>query len=400
MEHLMERTAIDLLEACPRATGDCRIERQDGAGAYVLRDAEGLSYTRLSEEGLFLWQLIDGERTVRDLCRAYAVRYGRQATHEAMSALSRLGKSRLIRFEDRDPHERCPSGRAGSALRWCSWHWWVGGLDPAATALYRALRPICAPIAQAALLIAALAGLMAFARHLAVSPWPTVALLPAALSLLLHIAVHEAAHALTCKHFGREVRRAGIGWYYFAPVAFVATSDIWPAPRLQRILVSAAGPYSNLVLSGLAALGTLALAPGDLTQALWQFSAVGYVLALLNLNPLIELDGYYIVMDLLELPNLRKRALATLGAAFARRPFDDGGRRPILLAFGAASLAYAIAMLAGIMLAGRGRIENLSAAALPHPCAEAIAWLAAGALGLLVLKQLYDDLRGRPFPRA
>jgi len=393
----MERAAIDLLEARPRRAANCNIERQGGTAVHVLKDAEGSSYTMLSEEGLFLWQLIDGRRTVRELCRAYAARHGRGAAQEVMGALGHLCKAGVVCFDDRDrvQHAGNPIGGAGSALRLCSWHCWAGDLDRAVAALYRALRPLYAPIAQAALLMAALAGLIAFARHLAVSPWPTTALLPAALSLVLHIAVHEAAHALTCKHFGRQVRRAGIGCYYFAPVAFVDTSDIWAAPRLQRILVSAAGPYSNLVLSGVAGLCTLALAPGDLADALWHFSAIGYLLAFFNLNPLIELDGYYIVMDLLELPNLRKRALASLGAAVRARSADGVEQHPILLAFGAASLAYGIAMLAGIMLAGRGTVENLAAAALPHPCAEAIAWLAAGMMGMLVLKQLYDDLRGQ-----
>lgn len=69
----------------------------------------------------------------------------------------------------------------------------------------------------------------------------------------------------------------GIGWYWFGPVAYVDTSDMWLEGRWPRIAVSIAGPYANLVLGGLAALVA---------------------------------DGYHVLSDLLDRPNLRPRALA------------------------------------------------------------------------------------------
>ncbi len=132
-------------------------------------------------------------------------------------------------------------------------------MDGKVTALYRGLRVLYTRPAQAVLLAVVCAGAIAFAGHLAGGSWaPLQQSLPVWLACLaLHVVVHEAAHAATCKHFGRQVNRAGIGWYFLAPVAFVDTSDIWAAARLPRILVSAAGPYSNLALSGMAALAAL-----------------------------------------------------------------------------------------------------------------------------------------------
>jgi putative peptide zinc metalloprotease protein len=77
--------------------------------------------------------------------------------------------------------------------------------------------------------------------------------------------------------------------------------------------VSLAGPYANLVLGGLAALVAWFVPSAVLSAALWEFALLSYLAALLNFNPLMEFDGYYVLSDLLERPNLRPRALAWLG---------------------------------------------------------------------------------------
>ena len=273
-------------------------------------------------------------------------------------------------------------------------------MDRKVAALYRCLRGLYCPLAQAALLIIASAGAIAFAWPSTGSPIWTTGAMPRSLplwlaGLALHVLVHEAAHALTCKHFGRRVNRAGIGWYFLAPVAFVDTSDIWAAARLPRILVSAAGPYSNLILSGVAALAAHFLAPGDPKDALWSFSLTGYVLALVNLNPLLELDGYYIVMDLLEIPNLRARALAYLGSVLCGRAQAEPRLGAIFMVFGAASLAYGIAVGVGVLWAWRSYVDGFAAAYMPPPYAQAIGWVLAGAMSLTILHRLLDGLRPR-----
>jgi putative peptide zinc metalloprotease protein len=285
-------------------------------------------------------------------------------------------------------------------LSFCSGYCWLSDLDPKMTALYRCLRGLYRPLAQAALLIVACAGVIAFVWPAAGSPiWTTGTIsrsLPLWLACLaLHVVVHEAAHAATCKHFGRRVNRAGIGWYFFAPVAFVDTSDVWAAGRLPRILVSAAGPYSNLILSGTAALAALLLAPGDQRSVLWSFSLTGYVLALVNMNPLLELDGYYMVMDLLEIPNLRARALAYLGSVLCGRAAAEPRLRLIFMVFGAASLAYGIALGLGVLWAYRRYIGDVAGAYLPPEYAQAIGWVLAGAMSLMILHRLFDGLRLR-----
>jgi putative peptide zinc metalloprotease protein len=388
----------------PRRVERCSVEQQQLAAlapVYILRDGAGDRYMEMSEEGLFLWQLMDGAHTIEDLCKAYVARFARPAPGEALHALARLHEGGFVRFRDmagiEGPNASRGDRKPRRLLSLCTGYCWVSDMDRRMTALYRCLRGLYCPLAQAALLIVAGAGAIAF---WAASPFWTAVAMPRSLpiwlaGLALHVLVHEAAHAMTCKHFGRRVNRAGIGWYFFAPVAFVDTSDIWAAARLPRILVSAAGPYSNLILSGAAALAAVVLAPGDPKDALWSFSLTGYVLALVNLNPLLELDGYYIVMDLLEIPNLRARALAHLGAVLRGRAEEAPRLRLVFTVVGAASLAYGIAVGIGILWAYRNYIDGFAAAYLPPQYAQAIGWIPAGAMSLIILHRLLDGLRLR-----
>jgi putative peptide zinc metalloprotease protein len=389
----------------PRQAGGCVLERQqraDDAPVYVLKDAQGCRYMKLSEEGLFVWQLLDGEHTIADLCRAYMARFQRLAPHEVLRALARLHEAGFVCFHDAE--ESVPAsavtwaGKLRPLLSLCTCYFYLPNIDRNVTALYRYLRALYTPPAQAALLVVACAGMIVFAGHAAGGRlWATGATTGSLwvwiASLAVHLVVHETAHAATCKHFGRQVHRAGIGWYFFAPVAFVDTSDIWAAARLPRVLVSAAGPYSNLVLGGMAALAALLPAPDGWHDALWSFSLIGYVLALVNMNPLLELDGYYIVMDLLEIPNLRARALACLGAALRGRKAEEPRLRRIFVLFGVASLAYGIAMGIGVLMAYRAHVGDLAGSYLPPPYAQATGWALAGTMSLVILYRLLEGLR-------
>ena len=95
----MELATTNLLEARPRRILSCSIERQCGAAdappAYVLKDADGRRYMRLSEQGLFLWEHINGSRSIRDLCHVYAERYQRPPG-DVMQAIGRLLESEFI----------------------------------------------------------------------------------------------------------------------------------------------------------------------------------------------------------------------------------------------------------------------------------------------------------------
>jgi putative peptide zinc metalloprotease protein len=122
--------------------------------------------------------------------------------------------------------------------------------------------------------------------------------------------VHELGHGLTCKHFGGEVHEVGFMSMVFTPYFFVNVSDCWTMPnRLHRILVSAAGIYVELIFASLATFLWAVVQPGWFQNFLFNVIVITSISTLVfNANPLMRFDGYYILTDLLEIPNLQGKA--------------------------------------------------------------------------------------------
>jgi putative peptide zinc metalloprotease protein len=161
--------------------------------------------------------------------------------------------------------------------------------------------------------------------------------------------LHEWSHAITAKHFGREVRRGGFLLYMGMPAAFVDTTDIWMEPRRPRIVVSWAGPHSGFFLGSLASLLILVVPGPQVQGVLYQFAFLTYLTSFMNLNPLLKLDGYYILMDWLEIPRLREKSLAFIGHPLrqklrARQSLSREER--IFAVFGALSAVWTVIALA------------------------------------------------------
>src|SRR5262249_25651903 len=138
--------------------------------------------------------------------------------------------------------------------------------------------------------------------------------------------LHEFAHALTCKHFGGEVHEMGFMMMYLQPAFYCNVSDAWLFPeKSKRLWVDFAGPYFELFLWALATL-TWRLTDGDtgIHHAALVLVAITGLRTFLNFNPLIKLDGYYLLSDYLGMPNLRKRSFAYVGGLLRR----IGGRKP------------------------------------------------------------------------
>jgi putative peptide zinc metalloprotease protein len=132
---------------------------------------------------------------------------------------------------------------------------------------------------------------------------------------LVVIAIHELGHAYTCKYFGGKVHEMGAMLIYFEPAFFCNVNDAWTFPELRaRLWVTAAGSWIQMVIASLAAIVWWAAAPGTLLSQVALAAVVigGFTTVLMNVNPLIPLDGYYALSDWLEVPNLRQRAFAHL----------------------------------------------------------------------------------------
>jgi putative peptide zinc metalloprotease protein len=156
--------------------------------------------------------------------------------------------------------------------------------------------------------------------------------------------VHESAHAVTCKHFGGRVPEGGFLLFYFMPAFYVDVTDAWLQPWRRRIAVSWAGPYSGFMLAGVCAILVFILPPGWLLgTVLFKLAIVSYIDDAFNLMPLLKLDGYYILMDWLEIPELRERAMGFIKGPMWRQLLDRQRftRREVLYAvFGILAAVY------------------------------------------------------------
>ena len=190
--------------------------------------------------------------------------------------------------------------------------------------------------------------------------WRFDALLFAWLTVLSVTALHEFAHGLTCKHFGGEVHEMGFMLIYFQPAFYCNVSDAWLFPeKSKRLWVTFAGASFEIFLWALATLTWRAVEPGTwVSFAALVVMATSGIKCLFNLNPLIKLDGYYLLSDYLEIPNLRQKSVGYLRGLF-RRALGASGRpaevtpreRRIYLLYGLLAAGYSIWLLSYIALA-------------------------------------------------
>ena len=383
----------------------------------TLKDPRRGTYYRLSPGGWFVWQRLDGEHNLRDLTLEYLTElkaFAPQAVAEAVGGLAEAGFAEGVRpsagvLESATRPTRAQRATA-LARRVLEWHASVRGVDAPFTRLYqKGVRLVYTWPGQIVLAVVALAGLVAFVLGIGelgaviqeseAGGWLLLFWIP---GTLLAIIIHEAGHAFTTKHFGREVPRVGVGWYWFGPIAYVDTSDMWLEGRWPRIAVSLAGPYANLVVGGLAALAALLVPNAVLSAALWQFALASYVGVLVNLNPLMELDGYYRLSDLLERPNLRPRALAWLGTGLIpalRDPQRLRGHRLELL-YGLASVLFVVFSAALMIVLYRLIVQDWLSGLLTDKVAAGLAWALVAAVVALAVFGMLGELRGarRPAP--
>jgi putative peptide zinc metalloprotease protein len=178
---------------------------------------------------------------------------------------------------------------------------------------------------------------------------------------LLPIFIHELGHALTVKHFGREVPRGGVMLYFGMPAAFMETTDIWLEPKRARLAVTWNGPYTGLIIGGLAALFIYLFPSATINSFLFKMLGVAYTTVLFNVNPLLKYDGYYLLSDWLEIPSLRERSTAFLRRNFlnkflSRKKFTRDEK--IYSIFGMLSfvwMAYALYLISSVY---QSRVQN------------------------------------------
>ncbi|WP_432986107.1 cyclic nucleotide-binding protein [Dactylosporangium sp. CA-233914] len=322
---------------------------RDGVEAVALTSARGVeyvmlrspdsgesSYLRLTPEEFRLTQFMDGSRTVARLVAEFARISGRLAPEQVTRIVADLAGNRMLAELPVDAfsklqrvHRRPWPIRLGKALLATAQGRRVvlAKVDPFVTLLYKAGGRLLFTR-----VVAVLAGLVALAG-LGVFVWnwfradqsvflTNDSYFAGALVLLglnvVALACHELGHALGAKHAGRRVPVAGFLVYFGIPSVFVDTTDVWMAGRRARLVTTIAGPATGLVLAGSCQL--VGVFFPELEPWTFKLAFAWYLNALFNLNPFMALDGYYLLMDWLEVPNLRARGLAWVLARLRRRP--------------------------------------------------------------------------------
>lgn len=308
-------------------------------GRYVMlrspEDGGRSSYLRLTPEEYQLALMMDGDSTVARLVAEFARIAGRLAPDQVRRVVADLAANRMLeelpmdafrplREMNREPLTR----RMGDSLAAAARGRVVLSVpvDGLVTTLYRSIGRFLftrAVVWLGALL--AVAGVALFALDwqsgsrslfLVGDSYLIGAVVLVALNMAV-LAVHEFGHALAAKRVGREVPAAGLMLYFGLPSVFVDTSDVWMAGRRARLAVTAAGPATALGLAGLLQVAGFALP--SIAGVTFKLAFLFYLHTFFNLSPLLPLDGKYLLMDWLEIPDVRARGLSWLGGRLRRR---------------------------------------------------------------------------------
>jgi CRP-like cAMP-binding protein len=389
-------------------------ETRRGSAYVVVHNPVAQTYARLDPREFELLPLMDGQHSVKELVIAYYQRHGVLALARVAGLVALLREQHFLtgdldayailhqrlRLNGRQP----PSGELTS-----------DSVDQLFGRVYRAFGHgffsrvwlwigVALGVLGPALVLLDLAqGRYALYD---IGGWGALTVVVLVVLTLIALAIHELGHGLAVKHAGRRVHRAGIRLYFGLPAAFVDTTDIWMASPSSRLLTAFAGPWTGLVIGGLLALAAAVSPTGAIGTLLFTAAFVFVVDNLFNFNPLLELDGYYMLIDFLDRPLLRPQALAFVrGPLWARlwrrEPLSPEER--VLSLFGIACVAYAIMALLLAVRAWEALllppiIASLTSGELPRQLIGLVILLAIASIAVLVAAAVLREA-SRPLAR-
>jgi putative peptide zinc metalloprotease protein len=315
-----------LVRALPlRVRADLQIVSQAtrrGARSTV-KDSVSGRYWRLSEEEAFLLRSLDGDCSAHELCERFGRQFApRRIAPERLTAfLARLHEQGLVVVDRpgqteiilKRQQERPCLAPLHALERLLAWRF--RGIDPDRwlNVIVPRLRLLFTSPAAGLfflLLVSAIALVLAHWSELDRDLATFAGSLSArqALWILATIglvkALHELGHAVACKYFGGECHEIGVMLFVGFPSLFCNVSDAWMLPRKRpRILISAAGILVELTIAAISAWLWWCTNPGLVhSLALYALVVCSVNTLLLNGNPLLQYDGYYVLSDLTDMP--------------------------------------------------------------------------------------------------
>ncbi len=322
-------------ELTPRLLGAVNVHRQHFRGVrwYVLQAPADSRFFRLSRVAYHFVALLDGRRTVAAVWRICMDQFGDDAPtqSEVIQILGQLHAANLLQG-NLSPDAEALLKRHRKRV-WRDVQSAFGNLFFIRIPLWDPDRFLDRWVAVVGKLFS-LYGLGLWIAILAAGLWSlgghAVALADKAAGVLdpanlplLYLAIvlvkfgHEMGHGFACKHFGRqtgsggEVHQMGITFLFFTPLPYVDASSAWALrDKWHRIVIGASGMLVELAIAALAALVWVRTADGGTVHAIaYNIMLIAGVSSLaFNGNPFLRYDAYYILLDLLEIPNLESRS--------------------------------------------------------------------------------------------
>ncbi|QDU87159.1 Putative peptide zinc metalloprotease protein YydH [Pirellulimonas nuda] len=331
---------------------EAKRNRYQGRVYWVVKDPVALQYFRFEEEEFAILQMLDGESSLEEIADRFEAEFPPQTirTEELQQFIGMLHRSGLVltdaggqglqlktRHDERKNKERMAMVANILSVRF-------KGFDPERLLnfLY-GLPPVrwffSTPALVLCLMLVAAAGTLIlvqldtfqsrlpdFHTFFSVQNWLLLACVLGTTKVL-----HEFGHGLSCKHFGGECHEMGVMFLVLTPCLYCNVSDSWMLPnRWHRAAIGAAGMYVEVVLASVCTFIWWFSDPTTLLNNICLnvmfVSSVSTIM--FNANPLLRYDGYYILSDLLEIPNLRQKASSILSRKLGQlclglEPQDD-----------------------------------------------------------------------------
>src|SRR5437016_3217177 len=308
----------------PKLRNDLRISRHVTAAgtSFVVKEPASGNFFRLGEAEYFIAQHFDGKTPLETVRQRVEEKFDASLSSETLRAfINELDKRHF--FEDeRGNKSKKPRRRISGNLLFLRFK----AFDP--TRLFDRLEPrirfFFTPhfIILSAVLILCSVGIN-------IAHWDEfvgdlgrlyrLSALPVSMTVVFLVVVaHECAHGLTCRYFKGEVHEIGFMLIYLQPALYCNVSDAWLFPeRSKRLWVGFAGPYFELFLWAVAVLIWRVTDPETwINYAALIVMTTSSIKPFINLNPLLKLDGYYLLADFVEIPNLRRRSFRYVGDLF------------------------------------------------------------------------------------
>jgi putative peptide zinc metalloprotease protein len=308
-------------------------QRYQGQVYWVIKEPVGLHYFRFQEEEYAILKMLDGETSLDEIKVEFEILFPPQkiTVEELGNFVGTLHRNGLVIAQVAGQGEQLKKRRGEKKRRE-----FMGAFSNILAVRFKGIDPdrllewlypkvrwfysmpariVCAILALSALLLVLVQfdnfhnKLPTFHQFFEAKNWIYLGV-----TLAITKVIHEFGHGLTCKHFGGECHEMGVMFLVLTPCLYCNVSDSWMLPnKWHRAAIGAAGMYVEIVIASICTFLWWFSEPGLLHQlALSTIFVCSVSTVMFNANPLLRYDGYYILADLMEIPNLRQKATSIL----------------------------------------------------------------------------------------